>query len=124
LLAGLVGFAALIGIIAAATYTDSSTYQRAGFQKITMDHMFNETFTAMHKTILWVPEGEVVFNGIWRLSHSIHSRAAGDGVYSVYENNYIKLVDLKTNTTKNLVAEHDVRDVSNLLVWMGECSTI
>jgi hypothetical protein len=115
LLAALVGFAALIGIIAAATYTDSGAYQRPGFRKITMDHMFNGTFSSVHKSIAWVPEGEVALMGA-AIIYSMRMRVAGDGVYSVYEDGYIKLVDLKTNTTQNLVADFDVKDVSDLLM--------
>ncbi|KAF8240208.1 hypothetical protein L208DRAFT_1420424 [Tricholoma matsutake] len=99
LLAALVGFAALIGLIAASTYTDSTAYRRAGIRKITMDHIFNGTFSAEHKFIHWVPE-------------------AGDGVYSVFEGDIIKLVDLKTNTTTNLVSDGDIRDEDgNRLFW-------
>jgi dipeptidyl aminopeptidase len=62
LLAVLVGFAALIGIIAASSYTDSPTHRRAGFRKITMDHLFNGTFSAEHKGIHWVREGKVMLH--------------------------------------------------------------
>lgn len=58
LLAALVGFAGLIGLIAASTYTDFPAYRQHGFRRITMDHMFNGTFVADHKSIHWVPEGE------------------------------------------------------------------
>ena len=51
--------------------------------------------------------------------HSIRLRAAGDGVYSVFEDDQIKLIDLKTNTTRNLVARSDVRNVGSLLWWIG-----
>jgi len=110
----LVGFAALIGIIAATTYTDSPRYRRPGFQKITMDHVFNGTFYAEHKDIHWVPEGKAV-SFVMCYSRNI-SRVAGDGVYSVFEDEYIKLVDLKNNSTKNLVSARDVRDVGILLM--------
>ena len=36
---------------------------------------------------------------------------AGDGVFSLNQNGYISLVDLKTNTTSNLVATADIKDV-------------
>lgn len=52
--------------------------------------------------------------------HLMHSRAAGDGVYSVFEGDIIKLVDLKTNTTTNLVSDGDIRDVNDLLIWIGD----
>ncbi|KAJ6624869.1 dipeptidyl peptidase IV N-terminal region-domain-containing protein [Mycena sp. CBHHK59/15] len=56
-----------------------------------MDHVFNGTFTADRRSLSWVPE-------------------AGDGVFSIWEDGYIKLVDLKTNTTTNLVYTFDVKD--------------
>lgn len=40
---------------------------------------------------------------------------AGDGVFSIEEGGYIKLVDLKTNTTSNLVRKSDVQDVRTLV---------
>ena len=42
------------------------------------------------------------------------SGTAGDGVYSVYDNHFIKLVDLKLNTTKDLVATSDVKDARKI----------
>jgi len=36
---------------------------------------------------------------------------AGDGVFSIEEEGYIKLVDLKTNQTKDLVRKSDVSTV-------------
>jgi hypothetical protein len=41
----------------------------------------------------------------------LSGRIAGDGVFSISQDGYIKLVDLKTNTTTNLVAAKDVKDV-------------
>lgn len=38
---------------------------------------------------------------------------AGDGVYSLLEDNHIKLVDLKTNKTTVVVSLHDLTDVSD-----------
>ncbi|KXN86209.1 putative dipeptidyl-aminopeptidase B [Leucoagaricus sp. SymC.cos] len=89
----LVSFAALIGIIAAYTYTGGTTYHTPGVKKITMDHVFNGTFTPMKKGLRWVPE-------------------AGDGVYAIQEAGYIRLVDLKLNSTRNLVATSDIKDAS------------
>lgn len=40
-----------------------------------------------------------------------HVATAGDGVFSQLENDEIKLVDLKSNTTRVLMSTHDVRDV-------------
>ena len=37
---------------------------------------------------------------------------AGDGVFSQLENNEIKLVDLKSNTTRILMSVQDAKDVS------------
>jgi hypothetical protein len=36
---------------------------------------------------------------------------AGDGVYSIHEGGFIKLVDMKTNTTRELVSTADVSNV-------------
>lgn len=51
---------------------------------------------------------------------------AGDGVYSVSEDGIIKLVDLKSNTTRNLVQQADVKDVGypTLLSFSPPCLTI
>lgn len=38
---------------------------------------------------------------------------AGDGVFSVSDGAFISLVDLKSNTTTNLISTLDVKDVSN-----------
>ncbi|KAJ3974288.1 dipeptidyl aminopeptidase [Lentinula raphanica] len=87
----LVVLCGIIGIIAAHTYV-GTVYHLPGTRKITMDHIFNGTFGAERSAISWVPE-------------------AGDGVFSVSsENNHIKLVDLKTNTTSNLVYKFDITD--------------
>ncbi|EPQ56197.1 hypothetical protein GLOTRDRAFT_59312 [Gloeophyllum trabeum ATCC 11539] len=56
-----------------------------------MDHIFNGTFSVDRQGVRWIPE-------------------AGDGVFSIFEGGYIKLVDLKTNRTENLVARSDVKD--------------
>jgi dipeptidyl aminopeptidase len=37
---------------------------------------------------------------------------AGDGVFSLLEGSHIKLVDLKSNNTTNLISILDVKDVS------------
>jgi len=37
---------------------------------------------------------------------------AGDGVFSVSDGVFISLVDLKSNTTTNLISISDVKDVS------------
>ncbi|KAL4251589.1 peptidase S9B family protein [Abortiporus biennis] len=89
-LAGLVSIAALIGLFAAFSYTGTS-YQIRGTKHITMDHVFNGTFWAEKQSLRWVPE-------------------AGDGVFAVQQEQKIILVDLKTNTTKDLVNLPDLVD--------------
>ncbi|KAJ7281993.1 dipeptidyl aminopeptidase [Mycena rebaudengoi] len=97
-LVSLVALSGLIGIIAAHSYV-GTTYHAPGMRKITMDHVFNGTFLVDRQSLAWVPE-------------------AGDGVFSIYEDGYIQLVDLKTNTTKNLVRTSDAHDPNGLsLVW-------
>ncbi|CAK5273743.1 unnamed protein product [Mycena citricolor] len=96
-LASLVGLSALIGIIAANSYV-SNTYRPPGVRKITMDHVYNGTFAVDRRSLAWVPE-------------------AGDGVFSIFEDGYIKLVDLKTNVTKDLVYMFDVNNNGLPLSW-------
>ncbi|TFK34032.1 dipeptidyl peptidase IV N-terminal region-domain-containing protein [Crucibulum laeve] len=91
ILSGLVFLAALIGIIAAHTYAGSAGYHAPGVRKVTMDHIFNGTFSGQRVGINWVKE-------------------AGDGVFSQAEFGQVKLVDLKTNTTTSLVDQKDVKD--------------
>ncbi|KAF5354550.1 hypothetical protein D9758_011204 [Tetrapyrgos nigripes] len=86
----LVILSGIIGIIAAQTYV-GTVYRLPGVRRITMDHIFNGTFSPESHSISWVPE-------------------AGDGVFSISEGGYIKLVDLKSNTTTNLVHTVDARD--------------
>ncbi|TRM58208.1 dipeptidyl peptidase IV N-terminal region-domain-containing protein [Schizophyllum amplum] len=91
-LASLVGLSALIGIIASWNYhTKATTYRGPGARRITMDHVFNGTFSAETRDLHWVKE-------------------AGDGVFSVQEGGFIKLVDLKNNKTMtDLVNMIDVK---------------
>ncbi|KAJ7623581.1 dipeptidyl aminopeptidase [Roridomyces roridus] len=97
-LASLVALSGIIGIIAAHTYVGNA-YHAPGVRKITMDHVFNGTFRADRRGLAWVPE-------------------AGDGVFSTSVDGYIKLVDLKTNTTKDLVYAGDVKNARGLpLSW-------
>ncbi|KAG2012084.1 dipeptidyl-peptidase and tripeptidyl-peptidase, variant 5 [Coprinopsis cinerea AmutBmut pab1-1] len=88
-LVGLVGLAVGIGFIAAVTYTDAPLVQ--GLRKLTMDHIFNGTFSARTTQLNWVPE-------------------AGDGVFSVSTDGSINLVSLSTNSTRKLVDLADIRD--------------
>ncbi|KAI0640694.1 dipeptidyl aminopeptidase [Trametes meyenii] len=90
-LASLVTIAVVIGIFAARSYTGTAFHIQQGVQHITMDHVFNGTFSAQSKSVLWVPE-------------------AGDGVFATQQGSSISLVDLKSNTTKELVLLTDVRD--------------
>ncbi|KAJ7643291.1 dipeptidyl aminopeptidase [Mycena polygramma] len=97
-LVSLVALSGIIGIIAAHSYV-GTTYHAPGVRKITMDHVYNGTFTVDRRSLAWVPE-------------------AGDGVFSISEDGYIKLVDLKTNTTKDLVYTFDVKSANGLpLSW-------
>jgi len=89
-LVSLVTMAAVIGIFAARSYT-GTPYRIHGTRHITMDHVFNGTFSAKRESILWVPE-------------------AGDGVFATTQNGYITLVDLKNNSTRNLIALSDLKD--------------
>ncbi|TFK19411.1 dipeptidyl-peptidase [Coprinopsis marcescibilis] len=88
-LAALVGLACTVGVIAAVTYTAAPP--PVGLRKITMDHIFNGTFSAQSQSLHWVPE-------------------AGDGVFSVSTGGVINLVDLKTNNTRTLVTLSDIKD--------------
>ncbi|OCH89774.1 dipeptidyl aminopeptidase [Obba rivulosa] len=89
-LIALVGTAAIIGFLAAQSYSGTA-FRIRGTQRITMDHAFNGTFYAQRQGVLWVPE-------------------AGDGVFATSHEGYIELVDLKTNSTRNLVAFEDVKN--------------
>ena len=53
----LVSLAVIIGIFAARSYTGTAFRIQQGVQHLTMDHMFNGTFSAHKKDIHWVPEG-------------------------------------------------------------------
>ncbi|KAJ7272564.1 dipeptidyl aminopeptidase [Mycena haematopus] len=97
-LVSLVALSGIIGIIAAHSYV-GTTYHAPGVKKFSMDHVFNGTFSADRRSLSWVPE-------------------AGDGVFSISEDGYIKLVDLKTNSTKDLVYAFDVKSPNGLpLSW-------
>ena len=41
---------------------------------------------------------------------------AGDGVFSMEENEWIVLTDLKTNTTRSLISMEDVKDVAKSIL--------
>jgi dipeptidyl aminopeptidase len=109
MLAGLVVLAAIIGIVAGSVYTGMS-YRPRGAKHITMDHLYNDTFTPTVRNLHWVPEGDLQVFTILNL-FSEELPLAGDGVFSVLEDGFIKLVDLKNNSTRTLVAESDIKDV-------------
>ena len=77
-----------------------------------MDHIFNGTFYSSQPDLNWVAEGMInVLHKSESYVTNVHS-VAGDGVFSQLENNEIRLVDLKSNTTRVLMSTRDVRDVS------------
>jgi dipeptidyl aminopeptidase len=90
-LVALVSLAGVIGIIAGTAYSET-IFRNSSFRKITVDHIFNGTFMVERYDVHWVSQ-------------------AGDGVFSIRQDGYIKLVDLKSNSTSNLVAFDDVKDV-------------
>ncbi|CAL1714024.1 unnamed protein product [Somion occarium] len=98
-LVSLVALATIIGIFAAFSYTGTS-YQIRGTEHITMDHIFNGTFSAHSQSVRWVPE-------------------AGDGVFATTRDGYIALVDLKSNTTRDLVAMDNITDEAGDIIGWG-----
>lgn len=50
---------------------------------------------------------------------SCYHVSAGDGVFSLSEGGYIKLVDLKSNTTQDLLAYSDIQDVGSVHGYPG-----
>ncbi|OJA09345.1 hypothetical protein AZE42_08476 [Rhizopogon vesiculosus] len=98
-LATLVLLSASIGLFAATSLYKGKTYQLPGARKISLDHIFNGTFGASREGVNWVPE-------------------AGDGVFSIFQNGQIQLVDLKSNKTTNLVSMVDIKDdEGNIIGW-------
>ncbi|OAX34893.1 hypothetical protein K503DRAFT_774048, partial [Rhizopogon vinicolor AM-OR11-026] len=77
-LATLVLISASIGLFAATSLYKGKTYRLPGARKISLDHIFNGIFDASREDVHWVPE-------------------AGDGVFSIFQNGQIQLVDLKSN---------------------------
>ncbi|EKM50720.1 uncharacterized protein PHACADRAFT_130177 [Phanerochaete carnosa HHB-10118-sp] len=97
-LSTLVTIATVIGVFAALSYRGTS-FQIHGTQHITMEHIFNGTFSAQTGSVRWVPE-------------------AGDGVFAISQYGDISLVDLKSNKTTKLVTMSDVRDIHDIpLSW-------
>ena len=94
-------------MLAAFSYTGTS-YRVRGTKHITMDHIFNGTFGAQSQTLRWVPEGGLLSSLLLiLLTHD----SAGDGVFATTIDGHIALVDLKTNSTRNLVSMGDIKDV-------------
>ncbi|KAG8908597.1 hypothetical protein FRB99_004885 [Tulasnella sp. 403] len=66
---------------------------------LTMDHVFNGTFSVDRHSVNWVPE-------------------AGDGIFSTTEDGNIVLRDLKTNSSRVLVERKDAKDEHGMpLAW-------
>ncbi|KAH9986684.1 dipeptidyl peptidase IV N-terminal region-domain-containing protein [Russula compacta] len=89
-LAALLTLSAVIGLFAALSYKETKRVI-PGNERITLDHIFNNTFAVQRTALSWVPE-------------------AGDGVFSVEHDGFIKLVNLKSNATTNLVRISDLID--------------
>ena len=106
--------AALIGVFAAFSYSGTS-FQVRGTQHITLDHVFNGTFGVDKHGVRWVPEGLAI--SIFS-SSSADGFKAGDGVFATTRDGNIVLVDLKTNTTRNLVSFMDLKDVRKFICIM------
>ncbi|KAF9511355.1 hypothetical protein BS47DRAFT_1330979 [Hydnum rufescens UP504] len=89
-LAALITISTLIGVLAARTYSGTAG-RSPGRKHITMDDIFNGTFSVKRQSLHWIPE-------------------AGDGVFSVQTDGDIVLVDLKTGINRTLVSHVDVKD--------------
>jgi dipeptidyl aminopeptidase B len=110
-LAALVTLSGVIGLFAAFSYKDTNR-ARPGSARITLDHVFNDTFAAERTTLLWVPEGLPIPITLVLVELTGYPfMQAGDGVFSVNQDGFIKLVNLEFNTTTNLVQLSDLKDV-------------
>ncbi|KAF8493019.1 dipeptidyl aminopeptidase [Russula emetica] len=97
-LAAILTFSGAIGLFAALSYKETKR-AAPGNKRITMDHIFNGTFHVARTGLSWVPE-------------------AGDGVFSLEKDGFIKLVNLDSNTTTNLVQISNLVDEhGNRLAW-------
>ena len=112
-LAALVTLSGVVGLFAAFNYKETRRII-PGNEHITMDHLFNRTFAAERASLSWVPEGAYahMFTLVTVELTSLHLTQAGDGVFSVFQDGFIKLVSLESNTTTDLVQISDLRDVS------------
>ncbi|KAG8917493.1 hypothetical protein FRC00_013547, partial [Tulasnella sp. 408] len=115
-LAALIFLAAMIGVLAAYSYSGSN-FLATGRKPLTMDHVFNGTFYADRTSLDWVAEGERAedLGYIRRRLRNVNilpswPLLAGDGIFSTRENGDIVLRDLRTNTSRVLVERADVRD--------------
>ncbi|KAF9233855.1 dipeptidyl aminopeptidase [Melanogaster broomeanus] len=97
-LASLVLLSACVGLFAATNLYTGKPFHALRARKISLDHVFNGTFTAKSQSLNWVPE-------------------AGDGVFSTFQNGQIQLIDLKSNTTTPLVSLADVKDENGQIVY-------
>jgi dipeptidyl aminopeptidase B len=110
-LAALVTLSGVIGLFAAFSYKDTNR-ARPGSARITLDHIFNDTFSVDRTSLLWVPEGlPMSITPVLVELTGYPFMQAGDGVYSIYQDGFIKLVNLEFNTTTNLVQLSDLKDV-------------
>jgi dipeptidyl aminopeptidase B len=111
-LAALVTLSAAIGLFAALSYKDTNRAIPSS-QRITMNHIFNDTFAVERTGLSWVPEGvpRPIILVVVELTVCSFTQA-GDGVFSRYQDGYIKLVNLNSNTSTNLVQLSDLKDVS------------
>jgi dipeptidyl aminopeptidase B len=111
--------AAVIGVFAALSYKGTS-FQIHGTQHITMDHIFNGTFSSYSGFVRWVPEGELIRQGAIPIYLTV-TVLAGDGVFATSQHGEIALVDLKSNNTTKLVTMADVKDVRELCIRLPTC---
>ncbi|KAG9010682.1 hypothetical protein FRB94_010159 [Tulasnella sp. JGI-2019a] len=89
-LLGLVGLASVIGVLAAWSY-NGTAFRALSLKPLTMDSVFDGTFSADRRSLLWVPE-------------------AGDGIFSSSDGGNIVLHDLRTNSSRTLVERNKVRN--------------
>ncbi|GJJ11530.1 hypothetical protein Clacol_005763 [Clathrus columnatus] len=95
----IVGLTFLVLIIVLFS-TFSSTYnptQGSELRHITLDNIYDGTFATQRRYLNWVSE-------------------VGDGVYSTNEHGVIKLIDIKHNTTTELLKFSDVRDKNGRII--------
>lgn len=106
---------AAIGILAGSAFQSSSTtyIRKGGAKHLTMDHIFNGTFSPHLENIAWVKEGESECRAqdSWLIILT-----AGDGIYSIRnEDGDILLRSAADNSTDRvLVTASDIRDPNSL----------